>query len=235
LKDSNVPALFVAATGTEIGKTFVTSGLIAALRRKGRAVTALKPVVTGFDETSFSASDPALLLNACGKSADLESIAAISPWRFAAPLSPDMASAREGRSIDFDALTRYCAAGIATADDALLIEGIGGLMVPFDAASTVCDLIAALDIPLLLVTGTYLGTLSHTLSALEVAQRRGLNVGALVLNESFGSSVSLEDTAASLANFWAGPIFSLGRNQASNSIVFDKLAEILPTARSSVA
>lgn len=230
-----MPALFITATGTEIGKTFVAAGMIAALRRQARAVTALKPVVTGFDETNFSDSDPAVLLEACGLPVNRTTIAAISPWRFAAPLSPDMAAAQEGRSIDVTALTRVCADEIAAARDVLLIEGIGGLMVPFDAKSTVCDLIAALDIPLLLAAGTYLGSLSHTLCALDVAQRRGLKVVALIVNESRGTPVSLEATAESLAHFWHGPILGLTRNQAANRIVFDKLAEFLPPIRSSMA
>lgn len=224
-----MPALFITATGTEIGKTFVTAGLIGALRRQGRKVAALKPVVTGFNE-SLADSDPAVLAKACGLRADLPTIASISRWRFAAPLSPDMAAAREGQIIDYDALRRACIDAMAAAEDVLLIEGIGGLMVPFNQAATVCDLITALDIPLLLVAGTYLGSLSHTLSALDVAQSRGLKVAALILNESPGSAVSLQDTASSLANFWAGPILSLTREQMSNVTVFDGLAEFLPPA-----
>lgn len=229
-----MPALFITATGTEIGKTFVTAELIGALRRRGRSVAPLKPVVTGFDEKNFSDSDPAVLANACGLSADMATIAAISRWRFAAPLSPDMAAAREGQAIDYDALRRACIDAMAAAEDVLLIEGIGGLMVPFNQVATVCDLITALDIPLLLVAGTYLGSLSHTLSALEVAQSRGLKVAALVLNESPGSTVSLKDTAASLANFWDGSILSLTRDQKSNTAVFDKLANLLPQSQPSV-
>ena len=98
-----MPALFITATGTDIGKTFVTTGLIRALRQHGRKVTALKPIATGFDEKNFATSDAALLLEACGHDVDLDAIVAISPWRFAAPLSPDMAAAQEGKIIDIAA------------------------------------------------------------------------------------------------------------------------------------
>lgn len=230
-----MPALYITATGTDIGKTFVSVGLIEALRRRGRRVTALKPVVTGFDEKNFSGSDPALLLKACGQMPDLAAIAKIAPWRFAAPLSPDMAAELEGKAIDIAALTRFCNAAIAAAQDALLIEGIGGLMVPLDRKTTIRDLIAALDIPMVLVAGTYLGSLSHTLSALDVAQTRGLAIAALVVNETQDSTVPIEATCESLGDFWRGPIIAVHRAPAVHGPAFESLAELLPSPPASMA
>jgi dethiobiotin synthetase len=226
-----MPALFITATGTDIGKTFVTTGLIRALRGHGRSVAALKPIATGFDESNFAASDSALLLEACGRDVNLDTIAAISPWRFAAPLSPDMAAAREGKSIDRAAVERFCANAIREAEDILLIEGIGGLMVPLDAQSTVVDLVTALRIPAILVAGTYLGSLSHTLTTLEVAQKRELPIAALALNETARSTVSAEATHESLSHFWEGPIVTI-RRDANNATAFERLMEFLPRAAS---
>jgi dethiobiotin synthetase len=228
-------ALFITATGTDIGKTYVATGLIAALRRSGRKVSALKPVLSGFDAQNFAASDPATLLAACGQKPTLDAIAQISPWRFAAPLSPDQAAAQEDRTIDVAAVRRFCTDAIASAKDVVIIEGIGGLMVPLDAKHTICDLIGALDVPLLLVAGTYLGSLSHTLTAIEVATKRGLNIAGLVLNETPGATVSVTATRASLGHFWDGPAITLTREPAApqglgatNAAAFEKLAEILP-------
>jgi dethiobiotin synthetase len=226
-----VSALFITATGTDIGKTFVTTGLIRALRAHGRKVGALKPIATGFDDKDFFGSDAALLLEACGRNVDLDAITAISPWRFAAPLSPDMAAAKEGKSINASAVHRFCAKAVAEAQDVLIIEGIGGLMVPLDAQSTVCDLIAALKIPTILVAGTYLGSLSHTLTALEVAQKRDLPIAALVLNETKNSSVTIDATRESLSHFWKGPIVTIPHNVPDSS-AFEKLIEFLPPASS---
>ncbi|MGC2051207.1 MAG: dethiobiotin synthase, partial [Methylovirgula sp.] len=153
-------AVFITATGTEIGKTFVAAGLIEVLRRRGRNVAALKPVVSGFNPQASGESDPAVLLRALGRLPSDAAIAEIAPWRFYAPLSPDMAAAREARPIDFAALAAFCHAGIEAAEDVLLIEGIGGLMVPLGAQTTVLDLIDTLRIPMILVAGTYIGTLS---------------------------------------------------------------------------
>src|SRR5262245_1713511 len=101
-------ALFVTATGTDIGKTLVTAGLIAALRQQGRAVEALKPVVTGYTPETAARSDPGVLLAALGRPVSEETVGDIAPWRFAAPLAPDMAAQREGREVPFHALVAFC-------------------------------------------------------------------------------------------------------------------------------
>src|SRR5450759_2627865 len=91
----NVSAYFVTSTGTDIGKTFVTAGLIRYLREAGQAVHALKPVVSGYDPSVVETSDPAVLLAALGRAVSADEISSIAPWRFRAPLSPDLAAARE--------------------------------------------------------------------------------------------------------------------------------------------
>ncbi len=83
----------------------------------------------------------------------------------------------------------------------LLIEGIGGVMVPLDDRRTVLDWMSVLRIPIVLVAGTYVGTLSHTLSALEVVARRNIDIAAVVVNESETSAASLADTVATLRHF----------------------------------
>jgi dethiobiotin synthetase len=193
-------AIFVSATGTDVGKTFVTTGLIRHFLQDGRAVEAIKPVVSGFDPASLATSDPGALLNALGRPVTLDEVARMSPWRFAAPLSPDMAAAREGRAIDFAAVTDFCRNAMVRRGH-LFIEGIGGIMVPLDATHTVLDLMSALRLPLLLVTGTYVGTISHTLTALHVLARRNLEIAAVVVSESQGSAAGLHDTVATITRF----------------------------------
>ena len=194
-------ALFVTATGTDIGKTFVTAGLIRHLRAAGRSVTAIKPVVSGFDPDGWQGSDPAVLLAALGRPVALEEVEHISPWRFKAPLSPHMASKREGRVIVFQDVVEFCRRSMAGNRGVLLIEGVGGIMVPFDDRRTVLDLMSMLRIPAILVAGSYVGTISHTLSALEVMARRNLDIAAVVVSESEGSAASLEETVATVARF----------------------------------
>lgn len=223
-------AYFVTSTGTDIGKTFVTAGLIRALRAQGKRVDALKPVVSGFDMATSALSDPGVLLDALGEKVTPEGLKRLSPWQFAAPLSPDMAAAREERSIDYDELIAICQKAIAASGDGtLFIEGVGGIMVPLSARYTVLDWMRALNIPLIVVVGSYLGTISHTLTALEVVARAKLKVAALVVNDSGDGAVPLDETMATLRRFAGVPIRTLPRVKAPVAAAADfvKLAALL--------
>jgi dethiobiotin synthetase len=112
-----------------------------------------------------------------------------------------MASTREGRVIIFQDLVEFCRKAMTDHRGTCLIEGIGGIMVPLDDRRTVLDLMSVLRIPVLLVAGSYVGTISHTLTALDVAARRNLDLAAVVVSESEGSAASLEDTVAAIAQF----------------------------------
>jgi dethiobiotin synthetase len=176
----------------------------------GHAVDAIKPIVSGYDPAQATAGDPGILIAALGLPFSPEAIDRISPWRFRAALAPDMAARREGRSIDVDSVVAYCQSAVERHRDILLIEGIGGIMVPLDEHRTILDVMMALRLPLILVTGSYLGTISHTLTALDSLFRRDMNVIATIVSESPGSSVPLDDVVATIARF-TEPVIGLPR------------------------
>jgi dethiobiotin synthetase len=222
-------AIFLTATGTDIGKTFVAVGLIDELKRRGREVAAVKPVLSGFEDWSAPASDAARLLAALELPASDEEIKRIAPWRFRAPVAPDLAARREGRTLDFAALVAYCRAEADAAAGLLIVEGIGGAMVPLDERHTVLDWMAELRFPVVLVAGSYLGTISHTLTALAALRQRRLGVAAVVVSESAESAVPLGDNAASIARF-AGdvPVLALPRlPHGTDHAVFGALADLV--------
>ena len=212
--------VFVTGTGTDVGKTFVTAALVRHLRSAGKNVDAYKPVVSGFDPANAAASDPGVLLSALGRATTDNEIARIAPWRFAAPLSPDLAAKAEGRVLDFKALvdfSRDAAYGRGT----IFIEGVGGIMVPLDQTHTVLDWMSALRIPVLVVAGSYLGTISHTLTALHVLAQRNLDIAGVVVSESTASGASLDDTVATIARF-AVPIDVIGLPRLSSGTEPDR-------------
>jgi len=190
--------LFVAGAHTEIGKTQVACALIRAGRASGLAVDAFKPVVSGIDSASLEKSDPGRLLAALGRPLTPESLDAISPWRFAAPLAPPTAAALEGRPLPLAPLAVACRAWLAASPaEIALVEGVGGLMSPIADHATCLDLFMALDAPAVLVGGAYLGAISHTLTALEVLRTRGRAPLAVVVSEDAGPNAP--DFAQSLA------------------------------------
>jgi dethiobiotin synthetase len=207
-----VTAIFITGTGTEVGKTFVAASLIGHLRQMGRSVEVIKPVVSGFDPDHAAASDPGILLEALGFPATLVNIERISPWRFGAAMSPDAAARLEDRRIDVDEVVAFCQSAIKQRQEILLIEGVGGIMVPLDEQRTILDVMMALQLPLILVAGSYLGTISHTLTALDALFRRDLSVLAIIVSETSGSTVPLAETVAAISRF-AEPVIGLPRQQ----------------------
>ena len=210
--------LFVTSTGTEIGKTHVTAALVHLARQAGRSIRVVKPLVSGFDPAAPAGSDPAVLAAACGLALDAAVLDRISPWRYREPLSPDMAAAHEGKAIDFAALTAFCRAALAGPEQVVLVEGVGGVMVPLDGSRTVRDWIAALDIPAVLVAGSYLGTLSHTLTARLALADAGIRLHAVVVSESETAPVPLAETVAALRRFIPDtPVIGLPRRPGAES------------------
>lgn len=212
---------FITGAGTDVGKTFVACGLVRRLKAR-----AIKPVASGFDAENLAASDAGALLAAMGHAITPEAIAAICPWRFAAALSPDMAAACEGKAIDFAAVVEF--SKHVAPGETLLVEGVGGVMVPLDHRHTTLDWMTALGFPVILVGGSYLGALSHTLSAFEVLRSRGLKTVAIVTSESPDSPVSLDETVRSIAKFTA-PLTPVKLPRASElqDAAFERLVDVL--------
>ncbi len=223
--------LFITATGTETGKTYVTAAMASALNRRGESVRVCKPVISGFDWDAIEETDTAQLLAAIGLAPTKEAVEACSPWRFKEPLSPDMAARREGRGIDFNSLIRFCRDAQkdneAGGEDFLLIEGIGGAMVPLDDRHTVLDWMAELDAPVLVVCGSYLGTLSHTLTTITAMEgRRDIHIAGVVISQSEESPVPVEETAETLARFLGGVKIATVPRNAEPKVVLAAVSEM---------
>lgn len=208
---------FIAGAGTDVGKTWVTAALARALVAAGARVGVFKPVASGFDPAHPEESDAGRLLAALGRDPTAENIHDVCPLRFAAPLSPPAAARREGVTLTFDALVDSCRARMAAGGaDVLLIEGVGGLMSPLTDETTGLDLMAALGVPAVVVGGTYLGGISHLLTAHEVLRARDLPVVALLASESPPPAPDFVETVADIRRFvGATPLLAAARGDGS--------------------
>src|SRR6185369_13942159 len=156
------------------------------------------------------------LVRAQGLEPSVANFDSVSPWRFAAPLSPDMAAARERRVVPFAELVDFCRAPRSA--DVTLIEGIGGVMVPLDDTHTVLDWIEGIEAPTLLVVGSYLGTLSHSLTAAGAITSQGVEIAGVVVSESAEQPAPADETATVLARFLAPiPVHVLPRHAARDA------------------
>jgi dethiobiotin synthetase len=170
-----LPGLFVTGTDTGVGKTVVAASVVAALREAGVRVAAFKPVITGLDEpgTGDWPADHELLARAAGCTA--EEVALLS---FGPPVSPHLAAQLANLPIDPSALA---SAIRATDADVVVVEGVGGLLVPLTDSDDVRDLAREIDLPLVVAARPGLGTINHTLLTLEAARNADLTVAGVVL------------------------------------------------------
>jgi len=205
-----VTILVVSGTGTGVGKTVVTAAIAALAMAAGRRVAVVKPVQTG-----AAATEPADL-------AEVDRLAApttlLELARYPDPLAPAAAARLAG--LPFVDLTRFAdRIQLLTADHELvLVEGAGGLLVPFDASGgTLADLARALAAPVVLVADPALGTLNHTALTLEALSARGLECAGVVLGSwpadpDLAGRANLADLEALLGRPLAGALaWGIGR------------------------
>jgi dethiobiotin synthetase len=169
--------LFVTGTDTGAGKTVLSAALLAAMRAAGEPVRAHKPVVTGLDEHVAEGAWPAdhVLLGAAAAMSPTD----VAPLRFGPAASPHLAAEIEGTRIDPRAVVEAARAG--EPDAAVVVEGVGGLLVPFSDDYAVLDLARDLALPLVIAARPGLGTINHSLLSVRAARAAGLSLAAVVL------------------------------------------------------
>ncbi|MCA9139085.1 MAG: dethiobiotin synthase [Planctomycetales bacterium] len=184
--------IFVAGTGTEVGKTYVAKGLAATMRAGGIRVGVYKPVASGCirqevsvvdysnaDGTSLVSSDALALWEAAGRPRDL---VAVCPQRFEAPLSPNEAARREGKTVDIDKMINDIR-GWGDHCDTLIVEGAGGLMSPLAEQMLNVDLFKRLPrATLFLVASNRLGVIHDVIATCRAATASGVAVARLYLS-----------------------------------------------------
>lgn len=178
------PGLFIAGTDTEVGKTYLSAVLVGLLKRLGRKAGYLKPVGSGaVDRASGPVSPDALfVVEQTGLASQAKDLCLILAK---APLAPAEALVLEGKILDWLALLTTCRQRLETAraaGEVVIVEGVGGLLVPLSPKHLVADLIEALGLPVLVVSRPSLGTINHSLLTLNELVRRGCPVAGFVFS-----------------------------------------------------
>jgi dethiobiotin synthetase len=174
--------LFVTGTDTGVGKTLITGGIAAVLRQQGLKVGVFKPIASGCREDY--------------------SLSVITPVTYKTPAAPVTCVQIEGRAIDYEEIV---AAYSYLCDncDVVLVEGIGGAMVPIDAEHTVLDLAVEFDLPTVIVARPNLGTINHSLLTIEAVRKAGLPVAGLVISgyNAFEADIAEETSPDVICGF----------------------------------
>lgn len=180
LQRARIPGLFVTGTDTGIGKTVIAGGIGDWFRRQGKRVAVCKPAATGCERRreGLVSEDAEFLAHHADARHPLD---LICPQRFAEPLAPAVAARRAGQTLDWESIDR--ALRIMQSDsDVLVVEGVGGVMVPMDERYLVRDMAVWLGLPAVVVARPALGTINHTLLTIDALRAAGVKVAGVVIN-----------------------------------------------------
>jgi len=184
------PGVFITGTDTDVGKTVVSAGLALALRARGIHVGVMKPVATGcFGERGRLISQDAVFLM---EAAENEYPALTNPVRFQHPLSPNVAASLEKTEVDIGKI-HEAYRDLQKIYDFIIVEGIGGLMVPLKKDYYVANLVRDMKLPMILVSRPNLGTINHTLLTIDAAVIRGLEVLGIIFNRAPTTNCSMAE------------------------------------------
>ncbi|WP_435197343.1 dethiobiotin synthase [Natronomonas sp. EA1] len=189
----------VVGTGTGVGKTVVTAGLVGTLRDAGVDARAVKPCQTGYPPDD----DAGFVAEVCGTAAAATCLRRLEP-----PLAPEVAADEAGRALSYEAILTDCERALADAACGVL-EGVGGLRVPLAEGRDVIDLVADLGLPAVVVARSGLGTLNHSALTVEALRRRDIPVRGVVLNEYEAATVAERTNPAVLARMVDLPVETL--------------------------
>jgi dethiobiotin synthetase len=174
--------IFITGTDTGVGKTIIAAGLVAVLKERGIDVGVMKPLESG--APSFGSApipqDALYLKEIAGTNDDL---GLINPYCFQAPLAPGVAAEKEGVKVDLQRIVRMYEE-LKSRHQFMVVEGAGGLLVPIAQGAFLPDLIKLLELPLILVARSSLGTINHTLLALYYSQQEGLEVKGVIMSKT---------------------------------------------------
>lgn len=218
---------FITSTGTNIGKTLVTSALAYALKANEKNVKAIKPIISGYNFNTEN--DLSILCLAQGLNNNESSHQSISLHRFSQPLSPDAILRKAEKNLDINKLLAFIKNFQHT--EYLLVEGLGGAFAPLDAGYTNFDLMRDANLEAILVCGSYLGSLSHTIATYTALRNGGINIKAVIVTENIlplnELYISPAETVKSLSNFISENIIILKHFEGSTQEKISKAANEL--------
>ncbi|MBN2713092.1 MAG: dethiobiotin synthase [Planctomycetes bacterium] len=224
-------SLFITGTDTDSGKTVITCGIARMLKRKGYSVGVMKPVASGcFERDGLLVSDDSIKLKKAAQS--LDPMRVITPIALEHPLSPHMSARMDGVLMPKDHISRLIREAfeiLASEHDIVIVEGVGGLLVPICDNYTIGDIASELGLDTIIVARDRLGMINHTLLTVEAAQKRNMKVNGIILNCVNEPDYAAVTNAEAMSYTTSIPVIESIPNQA-DPYDFDKVADALEGA-----
>ncbi len=216
--------VFITGTSTDVGKTFIASGIARQLCQRDITVIPRKPVESGCTRqgNDLIPQDATALKEAANYQGPLSEVC---PYRFEPPISPVRAAHLANKILTTEQLVSTCLQG--SEQGFLMVEGAGGFYSPLAENGLNADLVAALQLPVLLVADDRLGVLNQVLLNAEAIQLRGLHLAAVVLNQLDADRDEHMDNAADLREWLDCPVFSTPYMKDGNAKLPDTLIDTL--------
>ena len=191
LSPIRIPGLFITGTDTGVGKTMIAGGIADWFRRRGAGVGVCKPVATGCASRreGLVSEDAELLAYWADTRFPLEMVC---PCRYAEPLAPAVAAARADVPLDWSAIERSLSE-MSRSSDVMIVEGVGGILVPMDERYGVLDMAGWLRLPALVVARPGLGTINHTLLTIAALLSRNVPIAGVVINRYPGENATIAE------------------------------------------
>jgi dethiobiotin synthetase len=207
---------FVTGTDTGVGKTTITLGLMQALQARGQVVTAMKPVASGCVRTASGLiSDDARRLQA--RSSIALTYDQVNPYAFEPPIAPHLAAEAVGVGINIQVIEQALGC-LATGADQVLVEGVGGWLVPISQRQTMADVALALGLPVIMVVGVTLGCINHALLTAGAVQCSGLRLVGWIANRVDPECQKPDAIIAALEGWLAVPLLGDVRYQSDDAL-----------------
>jgi dethiobiotin synthetase len=204
-----IPGLFITGTDTEVGKTVIAGAIANWFRRREFRVGVCKPVATGCvrRREGLVSEDAEFLAHCADAPGPLD---LICPQRYAEPLAPAIAAERARQPLDWSAIDRALAE-ISEVSDAIVVEGVGGLMVPLDDKHTVRDMARWLQLPTVIVSRATLGTINHTLLTASALREPRIPIAGVVINRypAENTNVAEETNPRAIERWGKVPILTI--------------------------
>lgn len=184
------PRIFVTGTDTEVGKTRISTGLMAVLQQQGLRTAGMKPIASGCDWIDGQWKNEDALAMIAQSNVDLP-YTTVNPFAFEPAIAPHIAAEQANIAISLPVIKQQFQI-IAEQVDAVVVEGAGGWLVPLNEQHTLADLAVELNLPVVLVVAIKLGCINHALLSVEAIERRGLKLMGWVANHLTQQNESAE-------------------------------------------
>ena len=218
-----VMVIFITGTDTDCGKTFVSSLLLKAFIALGIDASYQKWVSTGNRDYS---EDAHFVYEMAGITPPPMAGSLETPYCFSLPASPHLAGEQDGQSVDTRHLEE-CTRILGDRHELVIVEGVGGLLVPLTRETLLIDLVAQMSLPTIVVARAGLGTINHTLLTIEALERRGIEIRGLIINEDRPANPLIaQDNQAIIEKFTGiSPLCRIPHQSHIDNSLIDELKE----------